>query len=185
VTPQERDELDAMAQRWYENPEMLALPTIELTQWLANRAAPSPSLPERAERRVVEIDAELLYQLRWLVEMLTMTMGPEGLRGWCKRLLAAFPPGSECDPRRGAHGFGGVESPPPEGGKEAMDNELLPCPFCGGPGFLNRPGSRVADFVPECRGGGCWATLGAYATEEEAITAWNRRAPPEGERSGG
>ena len=58
--------------------------------------------------------------------------------------------------------------------------QLLPCAFCGGPGrFID---IYDGDVVPECMGDGCWATLGAFATEEEAVAAWNGRAREESVR---
>lgn len=56
-------------------------------------------------------------------------------------------------------------------------SELKPCPFCGG------EASKV--WIPYIGGGGygnviecddCWAKTGYYATEAEAIAAWNARA---------
>lgn len=58
-----------------------------------------------------------------------------------------------------------------------MTEELKPCPFCGGKAevvwmpYINVEGMGL---VVECNH--CWAETGYYATREEAIAAWNRRA---------
>jgi len=49
---------------------------------------------------------------------------------------------------------------------------LLPCPFCGGQASWLK---NVDEYVPTCDTSGCWCTIGAYATKEEAEAAWNRR----------
>ncbi len=50
--------------------------------------------------------------------------------------------------------------------------DLLPCPFCGAHAeWLH----NFDDYVPSCNTSECWCTLGAYATKEEAVAAWNRR----------
>lgn len=58
-----------------------------------------------------------------------------------------------------------------------MIEELLPCPFCGGKASWASDES-LDDWIPQCTAEGCWCMLGAYATEAEAIDAWNRRAAP-------
>ena len=54
-------------------------------------------------------------------------------------------------------------------------DELKPCPFCGERAILRRDSSGC--YV-KCNNGMCKVMLTTwyYETEEEAITAWNRRA---------
>lgn len=79
------------------------------------------------------------------------------------------------------------------------DTKLLPCPFCGGEAEMGvrkyevyhyRTHTRTCEthYIPRCskvsepigKGvwqGGCAGRLQrAYKTEEEAVSAWNRRA---------
>lgn len=59
-----------------------------------------------------------------------------------------------------------------------MSADLLPCPFCGGPGecFLN--GSRTYTVMCHDDNEGCeFSPYGFAGTEAEAITLWNTRAP--------
>lgn len=59
-----------------------------------------------------------------------------------------------------------------------MDTERLkPCPFCGGGAHMFQV-CGDGDYVVGCDAEGCWTTQGAYATEAEAVAAWNRRATP-------
>lgn len=54
--------------------------------------------------------------------------------------------------------------------------ELKPCPFCGGnAGFINN-GERtwsIGCYTSNCY---MWGSRGWYASKEEAVKAWNRRA---------
>ena len=57
---------------------------------------------------------------------------------------------------------------------------LLPCPWCGGEGWLNDYEARWGDMppksrCPQCRS--CGANLGYRPTPAKAIAAWNRRSP--------
>jgi Lar family restriction alleviation protein len=61
--------------------------------------------------------------------------------------------------------------------------ELKPCPFCGCKG-RTRYRKGINDYVPECSNDCCIASymIGAsFETEEEAATAWNRRAQDGGQ----
>lgn len=73
-----------------------------------------------------------------------------------------------------------------------MQNELKPCPFCGGKYTVNlsdcsecspcvdEPPCDCCNWVKHlivCNG--CGAASGMYDTKEEAIEAWNRRANDE------
>lgn len=54
---------------------------------------------------------------------------------------------------------------------------LKPCPFCGSKGVLNKKRS-LDTYIVECTNGSCPASYmigNEYDSEEEAITAWNRR----------
>lgn len=57
--------------------------------------------------------------------------------------------------------------------------KLLPCPFCGGKAELNtwgndRDGCHVAKVICDS----CSASADSFETQDQAITAWNRRASP-------
>jgi hypothetical protein len=65
-------------------------------------------------------------------------------------------------------------------------SDLLPCPFCGCEGFVERDymhGATGAEWKAGCSKtmpDGLWdgcVTLAWYESESEAIAAWNRRAP--------
>lgn len=71
-----------------------------------------------------------------------------------------------------------------------MTTELLPCPYCGNAKSpvlydpdTEEPGMPEFSFVVVCNAatwmhlGGCGASTGCQDTPEEAIAAWNRRAP--------
>ena len=59
-----------------------------------------------------------------------------------------------------------------------MNEELKPCPFCGGDGEMTAGGfgeRQIRCANKHCDaglGGSCWQT-----TEADAISAWNRRTP--------
>lgn len=61
--------------------------------------------------------------------------------------------------------------------------KLAPCPFCGGEASIDEVGNFLGDpaWAPGCDGEDCLASIlwGKFATQAEAITAWNRRAPVE------
>lgn len=56
------------------------------------------------------------------------------------------------------------------------ETELKPCPFCGGKNIDLVSHCAVIVFV-QCDD--CCATFPHFDSEEEAITAWNRRATDE------
>ena len=61
-----------------------------------------------------------------------------------------------------------------------MENELLPCPFCGGEVDTAFGFSRAVATVEPAnwfRCGTCGARTANYISNAEAITAWNRRSP--------
>lgn len=68
------------------------------------------------------------------------------------------------------------------GGMESMTGELKPCPFCGGEAVIAQSDAgcwsvvckrcNTGIFRPRCNPD----EWNAYATEAEAIEAWNRRA---------
>lgn len=55
-------------------------------------------------------------------------------------------------------------------------SDLKPCPFCGGEAVFHDC-LRPPETYP-CRVycDNCWAEVGGYSTEAEAIAAWNSRA---------
>jgi hypothetical protein len=59
-----------------------------------------------------------------------------------------------------------------------MDKKLLSCPHCGGEADCNDSGVCRVDGAPlwwvECLGCGC--NTAGHDTEDEAVTAWNKRA---------
>ena len=55
-----------------------------------------------------------------------------------------------------------------------MSNKLKPCPFCGAHAKIE---TLFDDFYVEIFDGR--ATRAIYATKQEAIEAWNKRAQPE------
>jgi Lar family restriction alleviation protein len=59
-----------------------------------------------------------------------------------------------------------------------MENELKPCPFCGGYAHIDKTSSMTCfrDAAIYCEGCNSWYVLDAFsATEEDLIDAWNRR----------
>ena len=54
-----------------------------------------------------------------------------------------------------------------------MSEELLPCSFCGGEGFMYNVVPNYAWWA--CRCASCGVETSSYHTEAEAIEAWNRR----------
>ena len=71
-------------------------------------------------------------------------------------------------------------TPSPERQPADAGGGLLPCPFCGGEGWLNDYEARWGDMppksrCPQCRS--CGANLGYRPTPAKAIAAWNRRSP--------
>ena len=58
------------------------------------------------------------------------------------------------------------------------NEELKPCPFCGGEADFAKVGYQDRDDIIEpyvfCKN--CHTLSGWYKTKEEAKTAWNRRA---------
>ena len=58
--------------------------------------------------------------------------------------------------------------------------KLRECPFCGGKAFVTEylyscdPTFHATMYAVECNG--CHTTTFEYASKEEAIEAWNRRA---------
>jgi Lar family restriction alleviation protein len=59
-----------------------------------------------------------------------------------------------------------------------MNNELKPCPFCGGEARLRPERLGIEkEWRVECE---CWNSCGAatsFLGKTEAIAAWNRRTP--------
>jgi len=55
-------------------------------------------------------------------------------------------------------------------------NDLLPCPFCGAPGYVSNDSGR---HYPGCSDCDCIAfdLLTSFARRTDAIAAWNRRTP--------
>ena len=55
-----------------------------------------------------------------------------------------------------------------------MSNDLKPCPFCGG-----KANRRIVDGWERicCTNVSCQTTGGRHVGEQDAIAAWNRRAP--------
>lgn len=62
-----------------------------------------------------------------------------------------------------------------------MNNQALPCPFCGGKPKVERWPERLKEkwyYLVACRRSKCWAHCELnrlYETREEAIGQWNRR----------
>ena len=59
---------------------------------------------------------------------------------------------------------------------ELISRQLKPCPFCGGTAIVDMDEYCFWDWHAWCFNCGC--DIGHYATEEEAIEEWNKRAEP-------
>ncbi|MDL2315456.1 Lar family restriction alleviation protein [Desulfovibrio sp. OttesenSCG-928-A18] len=56
--------------------------------------------------------------------------------------------------------------------------ELLPCPFCGSTSLdAHRGYTEIATYQISCMNMGCECSTALWSKPEEAIDAWNRRAP--------
>ncbi|MDL2279846.1 Lar family restriction alleviation protein [Desulfovibrio sp. OttesenSCG-928-G11] len=56
--------------------------------------------------------------------------------------------------------------------------ELLPCPFCGFTSLdAHRGDTEIATYQISCINMGCECSTALWSKPEEAIEAWNRRAP--------
>lgn len=60
-----------------------------------------------------------------------------------------------------------------------MSETLKPCPFCGGEASVKMWCEPDTPFLVMCES--CKASVKDYATEAEAIEAWNRRTIPSAE----
>ncbi len=61
----------------------------------------------------------------------------------------------------------------------SVTQDLLPCPFCGGPASV---GATTTGYIVECNNAACEVNPDAFAKfKHSAIAAWNRRAtiPPQ------
>ena len=56
------------------------------------------------------------------------------------------------------------------------EEQLLPCPFCGGEAILR--GHQAPEYWVACHGMGCKASTEGFGTKSKAIDAWNTRATP-------
>jgi Lar family restriction alleviation protein len=54
------------------------------------------------------------------------------------------------------------------------ENELKPCPFCGGKANLYRDEDRFDHYLAQCETSGCVET--PWHTKQETIRIWNTRA---------
>ena len=54
-----------------------------------------------------------------------------------------------------------------------MMNELLPCPFCGGKGNIDKTIVGIEEYFIWCRG--CNLEMALHKTVKQAIKAWNTR----------
>ena len=62
-----------------------------------------------------------------------------------------------------------------------MTDHLLPCPFCGGPVYMERTVDERKWYGIVCRntlnrGGSCAVSIRPSASEEAAVERWNKRA---------
>lgn len=57
-------------------------------------------------------------------------------------------------------------------------SEMKPCPFCGAPAMLRKHEERIKPFFVRCGNLDCRLIVATdyFATKDEAIEAWNRRA---------
>lgn len=51
------------------------------------------------------------------------------------------------------------------------EDDLLPCPFCGGEAYLSRVGQCLPDYQITCED--CEFSTGTYKSEKEVIDIWN------------
>ena len=67
-------------------------------------------------------------------------------------------------------------------GRESMMTELKPCPFCGSESaiayHINSRTPYEDAYIPYCLNDECFMNMNefCFATEEEAVRAWNRRS---------
>lgn len=57
----------------------------------------------------------------------------------------------------------------------ALRRDLRPCPHCGGPAHLERMPRTEFWFRVRCADFKCGGTTWAQASDELAVTVWNRR----------
>ncbi len=67
-----------------------------------------------------------------------------------------------------------------------MSDNLLPCPFCGGEGVVQKKDAEYlynfsAVICEECDARTDWCGSAAGDSDDKAIAAWNRRATPDKE----
>ncbi|MDE2104449.1 MAG: Lar family restriction alleviation protein, partial [Patescibacteria group bacterium] len=71
-----------------------------------------------------------------------------------------------------------------------MTEELKPCPFCGSAAIVRPEEEEGCGFYVCCSSPDCFCCIGegydrsampehSFAAREDAIAAWNRRAPPD------
>lgn len=58
------------------------------------------------------------------------------------------------------------------------EQEVKPCPFCGGSAVITDVRESHHSFKVGCYSDTCWQPgTGYFDTEQEAIAAWNKRSP--------
>ena len=60
-----------------------------------------------------------------------------------------------------------------------MENELKPCPFCGGEAemYVTPSTLRRDDYTPRCKNPSCCGRVTKkYSRRDTAVMLWNRRA---------